>query len=295
MAIQEGCEGLIGQKHKVLDHGHIILQDVMGCDADIAQAARTSYQKGTKTVNDDRGLLRRLMRDRHTSPLEMGEVKFHVKLPIFVERQWVRHRMASMNEVSARYSQLPEEYYIPEKRDIAAQSKINKQGRDEPIEEGVATAFQHDVSHACHQSFAVYHKALENGVARELARIELPLGTYTEKVWKCDLHNLFHFLGLRMDKHAQWEVRQYANVIGGIVSQLFPICWQAFLDFRLNAKTFSSLDLRQIQRILSVGGLLPMDEQRFFEFCLIDEWDASSKNSERDEFIVKAKSLGLIA
>jgi thymidylate synthase (FAD) len=276
---------------RVLDHGSIALLDKMGSDEEIAQAARVSYQKGTKQVSDNRGLLRRLLRDRHTTPFEMAELKFYVKLPIFVERQWIRHRMASTNEVSARYSELPEEYYIPEAESVCSQSKTNKQGRDSRIDATAAAVYRQSTNDVSHRAFEVYQSSLRNDVSREIARIPLPLGTYTEKFWKIDLHNLIHFLGLRMDAHAQWEVRQYANVMGDMVAKLFPITWQAFLDFRMNAMQLSALDIKQINALPFSYGKLPQVE---FGKWVIQEWLGDAKCSERDEFIVKAIRLGMI-
>lgn len=282
---------LIGKEVRLLDHGKLALMDVMGSDEAIAEAARVSYRKGTKQVSDDRGLLRRLLRHRHTTPFEMAELKFYIKLPIFVERQCIRHRMASTNEVSARYSELPEEYYIPQTEDVCAQSKTNKQGRDQPIDATAATMYRQSTNDVSHRAFEVYQSNLRNDVSREIARIPLPLGTYTEKYWKIDLHNLMHFLGLRMDAHAQWEVRQYANAMGDIVAKLFPITWQAFLDFRLNSLSLSALDIRQINAFPFSYGKLPQVEVAKW---LIPEWRTQEKNSERDEFIVKAIRLGMI-
>ncbi len=282
-------EELKGKSVPVLDHGQIALLDVMGSDEEIAEAARVSYRKGTKQVNDDRGLIRRLLRHRHTTPFEMAELKFYMKLPIFVERQCIRHRMASTNEVSARYSVLPEEYYIPEASAVCVQSKTNKQGREEEIDATSAAIYRQSTNDASHRAFEVYNSNLRNDVSREIARIPLPLGTYTEKYWKIDLHNLMHFLGLRMDAHAQWEIRQYANIMGSMVAKLFPITWQAFEDFRLNAMSLSALDIKQINR-LPGGKIAQVDLEKY----LLPEWCNAPKNSERAEFIVKAIRLGLV-
>ena len=265
------------QKFPVLDHGHVVLIDCMGSDTDITSAARTSYQKGTKKISDDRNLIRYLMRNRHTSPFESCVVKFHVKLPIFVERQWARHRTAGWNEVSARYSELPEEYYIPRTEDVCAQSKINKQGRDEPIDPANADAFRAHTTDACRQAFDVYHTSLECDIARELARISLPLGTYTEKVWWINLKNLLDFLGLRMDSHAQWEIRQYANVIGEIVAKLFPFTWEAFVDYRLDAMTLSGPEVKHLYSLLSGKGVV----------------SKALSDREAKEFKAKLERLGL--
>lgn len=287
-------EELIGKEFPVLNHGHVVLMDVMGTDEDIVQAARTSYQKGTKHTSSDRDLLRYLMRHRHTTPFEMVELKFHVKLPIFVERQWIRHRTASTNEMSARYSVLPEEYYVPKPEDVCAQSKSNRQGREgEPIEERVANAFIKGIEEHSTVSFQRYDNDLEHDIARELSRVNLPLGTYTEKVWKQNLHNLFHLLGLRMDSHAQWEIRQYANIIGEeIVAKLFPHSWEAFKDYRLDAMSLTRLDIEMatmmsgfVENARTVGDF--MEHQP-------DEWKGKTNCRERDECLAKLKRLGII-
>jgi thymidylate synthase (FAD) len=234
-------------KHKepvpVLDHGFVRLVDVMGSDEDIEAAARISYQKGTRKVSETRGLIRYLVSHRHTSPLEMVELKLHVKLPIFVERQWVRHRMASLNEISARYSELPEEYYVPDMQDVCYQSTDNKQGRAGQVDEDIAKGFQDAVIETGREAFQAYRASLELGIARETARIGLPLGTYTEKIWKIDGHNLLHFLSLRMDPHAQKEIREYAYVVGEIIRDWLPLVWEAFVDYRLEAVTFSRMEM----------------------------------------------------
>lgn len=223
----------------------------MGDDAAIVEAARTSYQQGTKKTSDDRTLLRYLFRHHHATPFEACCVKLHVKLPIFVERQWVRHRAAGFNEVSARYSVLPEEFYIPEPDVVCEQSGTNKQGRGDAAAETVASHFRDKVACDGHNSFITYHEAIEKGLAREISRISLPLGTYTEKVWWCNLRMLLHFLGLRMDSHAQWEVRQYANIIGNeLVAKLFPDTFGAFEDYQLNALTLSAPEIQFIRNLL---------------------------------------------
>jgi thymidylate synthase (FAD) len=246
------------QVFPILDHGFIRVLDWMGSDDDILEAARTTHKK-TNQVQDDRALLRFLFRHRHSSPFECSVLKLHVKLPIFVERQWARHRTAGWNEISARYCELPEEFYIPEAEDIGEQSKSNRQGRSKQSDEQVAKYFQDSTRAACEDAFDVYHTALDADIARELARIGLPLGTYTEKVWWINLKNLLDFLHLRMDSHAQWEIRQYANVIGEeIVAKLFPWTWEAFLDYRFNAMTLSAQDIKVIQCLLQ-GGAWPDD------------------------------------
>lgn len=279
---------------RVLDHGYILLVDVMGDDKAVVDAARVSYAAGTKKSYDDVGLLRYLLRSKHTSPFEQARLKFEIKLPLFVERQWVRHRMASLNEVSARYSVLPGEFYFPEPSSVTAQSTSNKQGRGELLPEAVVTSYLADLKYTCILAYARYEKALQSGVARELARCLLPVNIYTMKVWTCDLHNLLHFLALRMDSHAQHEIRQYANVIGHeIVAKLFPIAWQAFLDYRLNAVVLSDRDRRIIQAINRNSVTATSLAQDFG--WLEKREDGTLKDiRERLEFEAKAQRLGFL-
>lgn len=232
-------DALLGQRFNVLDHGFIRVIDYMGDDSAVVQAARVSYGEGTKTLREDRGLIRYLMRHRHSTPFEMCELKLHVKLPIFVARQWIRHRMANVNEASARYSVMAREFYLPAPEAVALQAADNKQGRGEAVAPHTAAAFIEVLTNVCVQARTDYDGALEAGIARELARAGLTLNTYTEWYWKIDLHNLLHFLALRMDAHAQLEIRAYADVIGGIVAQWVPHSWEAFEDYRLHAVTFS--------------------------------------------------------
>lgn len=236
---------------KCLDHGFVRLVDVMGDDQAIVQAARISVAgEGVRKVSEDRGLIRYLMRMRHTTPFEMVEFKFHVKVPIFIERQWIRHRMASTNEMSARYSELPECYYVPEPSDVQYQAATNKQGR---AGEAMDNAPQHAASFAqeAGDAFCNYKVRLGDDMARELARINLPLSTYTEKYWKVDLKNLLDFLGLRMDKHAQYEIRVFANAMATLIRPFIPITWEAFEDFKMNAVTFSAVELRALQQVMA--------------------------------------------
>ncbi len=291
-------DDLIGEKFNILNHGHVILLDSMGNDHAIASAARTSYQKGTKTRSDDRSLIRYLMRHQHTSPLESCTLKFHIKLPIFCERQWARHRTAGWNEVSARYSELPEEYYIPKIDSICEQSKTNHQGSGNSVDKEYAADFQKATSELSSASFNRYHLDLEMKMAKEMARINLPLGTYTEKVWWINLHNLFHFLKLRMDFHSQAEIRAYATVIGEeIVSKLFPLAWEAFVDYRLEALVLSRLDTEVIQRIMQKNkdfcGRLAMRRDLFME-CQDESWAGLKNCRERDECFEKLQFLGVM-
>ena len=232
---------IITMEANVLDHGFIELLDHMGSDSAIADAARVSY-KGAKKMMADSNLIRYLMRNKHTSPFEMCELKFHIKLPIFVARQWVRHRTASINEISARYTELPSDFYVPS--DVKSQSERNKQGSGGPLkDQGVQTELYDSMC----ESFRDYSHNLHVGMAREQARIVLPLGTYTEWIWKCDLRNIFHFLSLRLDEHAQWEIREYAKEIYKMVQKLFPVSCAAFDDYILNSVTLSAKEILIMQ------------------------------------------------
>lgn len=242
---------------KVLDHGFVRVVDYMGDESAIVRAARVSYGPGTKTLSDDRSLICYLMRHRHTSPLEMCEIALHVKLPIFVARQWIRHRTANVNEISARYSILDREFYVPAAGDVAAQSKSNKQGRGEVADAEGAEMIRGLFRAHGDASYDLYERMLRGtdeelpSVARELARCNLTLGHYTQWYWKIDLHNLLHFLGLRLDPHAQLEIRRYADVIWGMVRGWVPAVAEAFEDYRLRAVTFSRQEQIVLRRMLS--------------------------------------------
>ncbi len=245
------ADEILDKEFKVLNHGFIRLVDYMGGDESIVQAARVSYGKGTKTVSEDRTLIRYLMRHQHTTPFEMVEFKFHVKLPIFVARQWIRHRTANVNEYSGRYSIMPEEFYVPDESVIKFQNRSNKQGRDsEEVPPEVRKRVLEILLEEQKSAFTGYQEMLENNIARELARINLPLSLYTQWYWKIDLHNLFHFLKLRMDKHAQYEIRVYAEKMAEIVKTVVPIAYEAFEDYVLNAVTFSKQELIVLQKYL---------------------------------------------
>lgn len=233
---------------KCLDKGFVRLVDVMGDDTAIVQAARVSYGKGTKSMTEDRSLIRYLMRHKHTSPFEMVEFKFHVKLPIFIARQWIRHRTANVNEYSGRYSEMRDEFYIPELSQIKPQSLFNKQGRaEDALDIEKASWIAGKMENTQKQLFAEYTEFLENDVAREIARINLPLSTYTEWYWKIDLHNLFHFLRLRMDSHAQYEFRVYGKAIADIVSEIVPLAYEAFRDYTLNSVTLTKVEFEALK------------------------------------------------
>jgi thymidylate synthase (FAD) len=243
------AEEILEKEFTCLNHGFVRLVDYMGSDESIVQAARVSYGKGTKTVREDRTLIRYLMRHMHTTPFEMVELKFHVKLPIFVARQWIRHRTASVNEYSGRYSIMPEEFYIPLDEDIKPQSTANRQGRSE---EEVPPELKKKVIELLlleqKSSFKGYNQLLKDGISRELARINLPLSLYTQWYWKIDLHNLLHFLKLRIDDHAQYEIRVYANAMAEIVKKVAPLAYEAFEDYILNAITFSKTELKILKQ-----------------------------------------------
>jgi thymidylate synthase (FAD) len=250
----DALDQVLGLKYPVLDHGFVRVIDYMGDEAAIVQAARVSYGKGTKTVSEDRGLLRYLLRHRHTTPLEMCEIKLHVKLPIFVARQWVRHRTANINEASARYSILSSEFYLPEGSMIQPQSTTNKQGRSGSYSEGDRSIIRDVIHEACLDSFKTYEAMVRNNVARELSRVVAPLGTYTEWYWKIDLHNLLHFLSLRADPHAQAEIRAYAAVILDLVQMWVPNVFEAFTDYVMDAVTFSSMEIAAIRNVFELLG-----------------------------------------
>jgi thymidylate synthase (FAD) len=244
---------IIGKEYKCLDKGFVRLVDVMGDDSSIVQAARVSYGKGTKSVSIDRELIRYLMRHRHTSPFEMVEFKFHVKLPIFIARQWIRHRTANVNEYSGRYSEMKDEFYLPELNQIRPQSQMNKQARsDEQLPSEKSEKILSILEKTQRQLYDEYKEILDIGSARELARINLPLSTYTEWYWKIDLHNLLHFLKLRMDHHAQYEIRVYAETIAKIIKQLVPLTWEAFEDYILESVTLSKNEINVFKELISL-------------------------------------------
>jgi thymidylate synthase (FAD) len=239
---------------KVHEHGLVALCDVMprivpmGKTADFAivQAARVSYGQGTKQINEDRGLIRYLARHRHTTPFEMVEFKFHHVMPIFVARQWIRHRTANVNEYSARYSVVKDRFYKPTAQSIRKQSAVNRQGGEELIDEMTAKEFCQYLDKA-EAAYTEYEKFLDKGVSRELARIGLPVNVYTEWYWKCDLHNLLHFLSLRMDAHAQQEIRDFATAMFALIQPIVPIAAEAFEDYQLGAMPLSRLEVEAIK------------------------------------------------
>ena len=256
-------EEMLFEAIPVLDHGFIRVIDYMGDDAAIVQAARVSYGAGTKQVREDEGLIRYLLRHRHTTPFEMCEIKFHVKLPIFVARQWIRHRTANVNEYSARYSLLDREFYVPSPEHLAAQSLSNRQGRGDILEgteaaqalrwlkDDASQAFDHYEAMLNEDPSAPGHDPEAQGLARELGRMILPLSTYTQWYWKTDLHNLLHFLSLRADAHAQYEIRVYADAMLDVVAKWVPAVFKAFSDYRLGGYELSAPGLAIIKRMLA--------------------------------------------
>ncbi|HBK05184.1 MAG TPA: FAD-dependent thymidylate synthase [Acetobacteraceae bacterium] len=253
-------EAMLFHAFPILDHGFVRVIDYMGDDSAIVQAARVSYGRGTKRVQEDAGLIRYLMRHRHTTPFEMCEIKFHVKLPIFVARQWIRHRTASVNEYSARYSIMDKEFYIPSAEQLAAQSVINRQGRGDVLEGEEAADVLHLLRDDAERCYAHYASMLNEGegadpnrqgLARELARMNLTLNTYTQWYWKTNLHNLFHFLSLRADTHAQYEIRVYADEMMRMTEAWVPVAAAAFRDYRLGAVTLSAQMIAVVKRMLA--------------------------------------------
>ncbi|CUH67663.1 Thymidylate synthase ThyX [Thalassovita gelatinovora] len=253
-AVSDGMEAHLYTINPVLDHGFVRVIDYMGDDAAICQAARVSYGKGTKSVQNDEGLIRYLMRHWHSTPFEMCELKLHVKLPVFVARQWIRHRTANVNEYSARYSILDREFYIPSADQLAAQSSINNQGRGEALTgaeaERVLDILKSDAARCYDHYQDMISDDGQQGLARELARMNLPANIYTQWYWKVDLHNLLHFLRLRADAHAQYEIRVYADEICKLVADWVPFAYKAFEDYRMGGETLSAAALDCVRRML---------------------------------------------
>jgi thymidylate synthase (FAD) len=253
-ATAAGMEAHLYTAYPVLDHGFVRVIDYMGDDAAITQAARVSYGKGTKSVQNDEGLIRYLMRHWHSTPFEMCEIKLHVKLPVFVARQWIRHRTANVNEYSARYSILDREFYIPAPDKLNAQSVINNQGRGEVLEGEEAQRVLKYLTDDAMRAYDHYEEMIsdegQQGLARELARMNLPANIYTQWYWKVDLHNLLHFLRLRADAHAQYEIRVYADEICKIVADWVPFAYRAFEDYRMGGAQMSATALECVRRML---------------------------------------------
>jgi thymidylate synthase (FAD) len=250
-AITPELEKILEYEFKILDHGFIRVIDYMGNDNAIVQAARVSYGAGTKQVREDAGLINYLLRNSHTTPFEMCEIKFHIKAPYFVARQWIRHRTANVNEYSARYSIVDQDYYLPNQDEISFQSSNNKQGRGEQVDEDFSDSVREIIKNTSDQQYEHYNKMLESGLAREVARIILPLNYYTEFYWKIDLHNLMHFLRLRADSHAQYEIRLYALQMIEILKLWVPHTYQAFQDYKMNSKNLSEKMLSVMKKMIA--------------------------------------------
>jgi len=279
---------------KCLDHGFVVLLDSMGDDSTIVQSARVSYGKGTKKISDDRRLIRYLLRHQHTTPFEMVEFRFLMKLPIFVARQLIRHRTASVNEYSGRYSEMPNEFYIPELEDLAPQSATNHQGRSGDMADSLATAAQFYIDDHSKGAFACYQALLGNddthrvpidgGIAKELARMVLPLNNYTEWYWKIDLKNLMHFLKLREDSHAQKEIQVFANAIHDLIAPSIPLAMEAFRDYWQEAHTFSRMETELLQKMVNLAlSNIPSSE--------VSEWIAEAGLTAREVMDFKKKIM----
>ena len=288
-------EDLLYTPVQVLDHGFVRVVDYMGDDGAVVQAARVSYGRGTRRTSDDRGLIRYLMRNRHTTPFEMCEIKLHVKLPIFVARQWIRHRTANVNEYSARYSILDREFYIPEAEVIRAQSSTNRQGRGEQLSPDEAARVQELLREDAERAYSHYEELLnetpagesgdedQSGLARELARTNLSLNFYTQWYWKIDLHNLLHFLSLRADDHAQYEIRVYAEaILERVVKPWVPLVYEAFCDYRMDSGNLSAGGLSVVRSLLK-GRRAEAEELRQAAGISAREWRELMETLELDE------------
>lgn len=245
------AEEILGGYFPVLDHGFVALIDYMGGDLAIERAARCSYTVGpeVRDIKETRRLIRYLVRHFHSTPLEQAEIQVHMGMPIFVMRQWIRHRASHVNEFSGRYSPMPMMFYRPTAEQVCYQSTNNKQGRSGPVEGDVFDWFELNRQEIESVAIEDYKKSLHAGIARETARIDLPLSTYTYLYWKCDVRNLLHLIGLRSDPHAQWEIRAYSDVLAGIARRVCPLAFDAFQDYQLNAVTFSQAELRGIRAL----------------------------------------------
>lgn len=253
--IVPAAEEILDKEFPVLDHGFVRLVDYLGSDSRIVQSARVSYGEGTKTFREDKGLINYLMRNDHTSPFEQVNFTFHVKMPIFVARQWIRHRTGRVNEISGRYSVMSDEMYRPDKEHINLQNTNNRQGRaTDPVEDELADQVLAILDEDQKRAYENYQKLLDLGIAREISRIDLPLSLYTQWYWNMDLHNLFHFLQLRLDDHAQWEIRVYAQQILEMVRLVCPIATEAFENHRRDSVTFSKSEMVALKAMVQGHG-----------------------------------------
>ena len=282
----------LGKPFKVLDDGFVRVVDYMGSDESIVQAARVSYGKGTKKIHEDKGLIRYLMRHQHTTPFEMCEIKFHVRVPMDCWRQWIRHRTANVNEYSTRYSLAIDSAQTTQEEEWRIQAPGNRQGSGGFVDPETGRELSEKELMLQRLTREVYEERIAKGIAREQARKDLPLSTYTEAYWKIDLHNLFHFLHLRMDAHAQYEIRKYAEVMGNeIVAKWCPMAWEAFLDYTINAHNFTRLEMEVIQVIMKGDAAEAIELAK--KFGWIKEDGSIKRNRERDEFEEKMKKLGI--
>lgn len=285
---------ILGRKFNVLDDGFVRVIDYMGSDEAIVQAARVSYGKGTKKINEDRGLIRYLMRHNHTTPFEMCEIKFHIRVPMDCWRQWVRHRTANINEYSTRYSIAIDSAQKTKKTEWRKQSPTNKQGSGQYLHPSIGNKLSEKETLLHKQIRTVYQERIDDDVAREQARKDLPLSTYTEAYWKIDLHNLFHFLALRMDSHAQYEIRSYANIIGNeIVSKWCPIAWKAFQTYRINALNLSEIEVYVLKNILNNEFQKAIDYLISHGLLSLDENNLLKHSRETLEIESKLEKLGI--
>ncbi len=286
-------EEILGKQFKVLDDGFVRVIDYMGGDESIVQAARVSYGKGTKKVNEDKGLIRYLLRNFHTTPFEMCELKLHVRVPMDTWRQWIRHRTANVNEYSTRYSLAIDSTQKTDPDEWRLQAADNKQGSSGFFDNAIGSKLTEREDELQQFAKEIYQERVQLGVAREQARKDLPLSTYTEAYWKIDLHNLLNFLALRMDNHAQFEIRSYANVIGNeIVSRWCPLAWEAFKDYKMNSMSLSSLEIKILKNI--VTGNESEAKKVAAEFGWLNEINGKlSRNRERVELEGKLEILGL--
>jgi thymidylate synthase (FAD) len=299
------ADEILGLYFPVLDHGFVALVDYMGTDESIEQAARVSYGSGTRKRSETRTLLRYLRRHKHTTPSEMVELKFHCCMPIFIARQWIRHRTASVNEYSGRYSLMPMLFYSPEEQHLQSQNTLNKQGRGGlPVDPELYRATLSRWEEGRRGSAATYNWLTQNNIARELARIDLPLSTYTQWYWKIDLHNLLHFLSLRIDSHAQWEIREYGKIMAGMLKRVAPISYEAWIDYDVCGVHFSKEEMNVIRRFIEVddvsisgrGGAFRKDDLKGSGLTareaeeLLEKLTSSNDHSNFDLDLSKAQS-----
>ena len=291
--VAEELEKILFEAIPVLDHGFIRVIDYMGDDTSIVQAARVSYGKGTKQVSTDSGLIKYLMRHWHSTPFEMCEIKYHVKLPIFIARQWIRHRTANVNEYSARYSILDKEFYLPSQENLAAQSKINRQGRGEVLQGRQAEEVLSLLKNDAETTYQNYEKMLnqkydgstidesKTGLARELARMNLTLNTYTQWYWKTDLLNLMNFLRLRVDRHAQYEIRAYADIMLDSLKKWVPITYEAFMDYRVGGYEVSAKGKKVLNKLIN-GEKISIEESKLSK----REWNELMNSFELNDKLI---------